>query len=310
MISFFPLFLSAGIATALVTGMTIAASSISNIYIIAFLFIATMGTVGGLQKGWHSRAANYKGAFRLIFINIFSGSLPMLLVGLWLGSDTPAGLGFILLAIVPVAGGIPAYATALGIPAERITLFALISDVIAMFLAPAFLGVQTGDIEAQGFLGVTLFFGLILPSITGILLARKIMQVPLKLRRAIIIGSLILVMFGIGSSIGGLNLNADSLGAPVLLVVIVGLARAPLGALIGALLNGSTKLRTSVSEAMLAGGYRNCALASVAAMAIGEPAAAIPGALGLASEAILMAMMAVRELLNQRRNQIRNQPNF
>ncbi len=285
---------------ALIFGTTIPATSTTFILIITFLFVATLGTVGGLEKGWQSRATNYRGAFRLLFINIVSGSLPMGLVGLWIGTDTPAGLGFLLLAIVPVAGGIPAYATALGIPAERITLFALISYVIALFVTPALLGLVAGKIQSQGPLWLTVVFGLILPSAIGILLARPIMRIPLPVRRAIIIGSLLVVMFGIGSSLGVLDFNIETLGSPLLLVVIIGLARAPLGALIGALLNRSIRLRTSVDEAMLAGGYRNCALAGVAALAIGQPAAAIPGALGLASEALLMAMLAIREIRLQR----------
>ncbi len=285
---------------ALIFGTTIPATSTTFILIITFLFVATLGTVGGLEKGWQSRTTNYRGAFRLLFINIVSGSLPMGLVGLWIGKDTPAGLGFLLLAIVPVAGGIPAYASALGIPAERITLFALISYVIALFVTPALLGLVAGKIQSQGPLWLTVVFGLILPSAIGILLARPIMRIPLPVRRAIIIGSLLVVMFGIGSSLGVLDFNIETLGSPLLLVVIIGLARAPLGALIGALLNRSIRLRTSVDEAMLAGGYRNCALAGVAALAIGQPAAAIPGALGLASEALLMAMLAIREIRVQR----------
>ncbi len=299
MIPRIPLLFSTGIVVALLLGTLVPSNSATLFLILGFLFIATLGTVGGLEKGWQSRAANYRGAIRLLIINVVSGSMPMALVGLWIGMDTPVGLGFLLLAIVPVAGGIPAYASALGVPAERITLFALVSYVIALFVTPALMGVLVGAPQTQGVLWWTLMFGLIIPSVLGIFLARPITKIPIGTRRALILSALLVVMFGIGSSLNGLDFDLDTLGAPVALVVLIGLLRAPLGALIGAFLNRSARLQTSVNEAMLAGGYRNCALAGVAALAIGQPAAAIPGTLGLVSEAILMALLALREVLNR-----------
>lgn len=295
-----PLIFSAGILVALLLGTRVPSNSATLFLILTFLFVATLGTVGGLEKGWQSRATNYRGAIRLLLINVLSGSVPMALIGLWIGTETPAGLGFLILAIVPVAGGIPAYASALGVPAERITLFALISYVIALFVTPVLMGVVVGTRETQGVLWWTLMFGLIIPSVMGIFLARPLTKIPIRTRRTFILCALLVVMFGIGSSLSGLEFNLDTLGAPLALVVLIGLLRAPLGAVIGAFLNRSAMLETSVNEAMLAGGYRNCALAGVAALAIGQPAAAIPGTLGLASEAILMALLALREILNRR----------
>ena len=284
----------------LLLGTRVPSNSATLFLILTFLCIATLGTVGGLEKGWQSRATNCRGAIRLLIINVLSGSVPVALIGLWIGTDTPAGLGFLLLAIVPVAGGIPAYASALGIPAERITLFALISYVIALFVTPVLMGVVVGTREMQGVLWLTVMFGLIIPSVLGIFLARTITKIPIRIRRTFILIALLVVMFGIGSSLSGLDFDLDTLGAPLAIVVLIGLLRAPLGALIGAFLNRSAKLKTSVNEAMLAGGYRNCALAGVAALAIGQPAAAIPGALGMVSEAIVMALIALREILNRR----------
>jgi len=295
-----PLLFSAGIVVALLLGTIVPSNSATLFVVLAFLFIATLGTVGGLEKGWQSRAANYRGAVNLLIVNVLAGSAPMALIGLWIGADTPAGLGFLILAIVPVAGGIPAYASALGIPAERITLFALIAYVIALFATPALMGIVTGKTQTQGFLWLTLIIGLIVPSVMGLLLSRTITRIPIGTRRTLILGALLVVMFGIGSSLNGLDFNVNTLGAPFALVIVIGLLRAPFCALLGALLNRSSMLRTSTNEAMLAGGYRNCALAGVAALSIGQPAAAIPGTLGLVSEAILMAMLAIRELVNRR----------
>ena len=140
-----PLFLSVGIVAALLIGTVIPPSQETLHLVIAFLFIATLGTVGGLEKGWQARASNYRGAVSLLVINIIAGSLPMLIVGLWIGPNTSAGLGFIFLAIVPVAGGIPAYTAALGVPAERITLFALMSYVMALVATPILMGIVTGE---------------------------------------------------------------------------------------------------------------------------------------------------------------------
>lgn len=291
-----PLLLSAGIISALLLGTAIPPSQATLYLVIAFLFVATLGTVGGLEKGWQARASNYRGALSLLMINIIAGSLPMLIIGLWIGPSTSAGLGFIFLAIVPVAGGIPAYTAALGVPAERITLFALISYVIALVATPLLMGIVTGETLSQGSLWITLSVGLILPSIFGIIFARPIARIPVTLRQVIILGSLLAVMLGIGSSLSFLEFNISALGAPLLVVIVLGLIRAPMCAFFGLLLNQVPSLRTTSKEAMLAGGYRNGALAGVAALAIGNPAAALPGVLGFVSEAILVALLAFRAM--------------
>ena len=291
-----PLFLSAGIVIALLLGTAIPPNQATFDFVIALLFIATLGTVGGLEKGWHARASNYRGALSLLVINIIAGSLPMLIVGLWLGPNTSAGLGFIFLAIVPVAGGIPAYTAALGVPAERITLFALISYVIALVATPLLMGIATGETLSQGSLWITLSIGLILPSIFGIVFARPIARIPVTLRKVIILGSLLAVMLGIGSSLSFLDFNTSTLGAPLLVVLLFGLIRSPMCAFFGLLLNHVPGLRTSSKEAMLAGGYKNGALAGVTALAIGNPAAALPGVIGFVSEAILVALLAFRAM--------------
>ena len=291
-----PLVLSVGILIALLLGTAIPPNQATLYFVVAFLFFATLGTVGGLEKGWHTRASNYRGALSLLVINIIAGSLPMLFVGLWIGPNTSAGLGFILLSIVPVAAGIPAYTAALGVPAERITLFALISYVIALVATPIFMGIATGETLSQGSLWITLFVGLILPSIFGIVLARPIARIPVTLRQVIIFGSLLAGMLGIGSSLSFRDLNISALGVPLMVVILLGLIRAPMCAFFGLLLNRVPSLRTSPREAMLAGGYKNGTLAGVAAIAIGNPAAALPGVLGFVSEAILVALLAFRAM--------------
>jgi hypothetical protein len=289
-----PLVFSAGIFFALVIGTLIPSTPGTLFVVTAFLFLATLGTVGGLEYGWQLRAKNYQGALRLLLINLLAGSVPMAIVGILLGPSTPAGLGFLLLAIVPVAAGVPAYANALGVPAERITLFALMSYLLGLIVTPILMAVIAGRSESQSALWFTVAFGLVLPSVLGILLARPISSIRIGLRRTVILSSLLLVMAGVGSALGSLRISFDSLGAPLGLIVLIGLARAPLGALIARGLNHVRRLQTSASEAMLSGGYRNCAFACVAALALGVPEAAIPGALGLASEAILMATLAFR----------------
>jgi hypothetical protein len=289
-----PLLFSAGIVLAILIGTVIPSSSGTLLIVTAFLFVATLGTVGGLERGWQYRGRNYHGALRLLVINVLAGSVPMAAVGIWLGPATPVGTGFLLLSIVPVAAGIPAYANALGIPAERITLFALMSYLLGLIVTPILMVVIAGRSESQSALWLTVTFGLIVPSVLGILFARQIASTPIGPRRLVIFTSLLLVMMGIGSALGGLRINVDSMGAPLGLIIFLGLARAPVGALIARGLNRVRQLKTSDGEAMLSGGYRNCAFACVAALALGIPEAAIPGALGLASEAILMALLAFR----------------
>jgi predicted Na+-dependent transporter len=290
-----PLIFSASIVVALLLGyFLVPTTSMTFPLILVFFFIATFLTVGGLERGWQTQSRNYVAALRLLAINIIAGSLPMAVVGLWLGADTPAGLGFLLLAIVPVAGGIPAYAAALGIRAERITLFALMSYVIAIFLTPLLLGVLSGESASTSTLWISVGVGFIAPSVLGVVLSRTITVVAPAVRRRVILVSLLIVMLGIGQSLSDVQFNVESLGAPLLVVVFIGLARAPLGALIAIGLHQVPVTRTSTREAMLAGGYRNCALAAVIAISMGVPEAAIPGALGLMSEAIVMALLAIR----------------
>jgi hypothetical protein len=290
-----PLLLSVGIFVTLLFGFFLVPQTSATFpLILFFFFIATFGTVSGLERGWQTQSRNYVAALRLLAVNILAGSLPMVAVGLWLGADTPAGMGFLFLAVVPVAGGIPAYAFALGIPAERITLFALISYVLALFLTPMFLGFISGESASQQALWVTVGFGFILPSVLGIALARRVSVVKPMILRRIVILSLLAVMLGIGTSLGDVHIDLETLGAPLLLVVAIGLARAPVSALIALILNQFPLTHTSAREAMLAGGYRNGALAAVVAISIGMPEAAIPAALGLASEGILMALLAIR----------------
>jgi len=281
-----PLVLSALIPVSLVLGF-ISPLSLPSMAIVIGIGIATLITVGGLSQGWHSDTGNYASASRLFFVNILAGSVPLVGIGLIFGSDTPIGLGFLILAAMPVAAGIPAYAATLGVRADRITLFTLISYAVALLLTPIATSLLLGDSGSRSALTATIVLGLIVPTILGLILARPIARVPISGRRSVTIASLLIAIFGVGTQLGDGFSSAPS-ASVTLLVVTLAILRAPLSAGLAVLLNKIRWLRTEANEAALAGGYRNCALAAIIALAAGIPEAAIPGALGLASEALLL----------------------
>lgn len=285
--------LSLGIVLALIVGGGTQTHLVGLPVITVCLFIATGITVGGLEKDWHSSRGNYAMALRLLITNLVAGSLAMVVVGLVLGPTTPAGTGFLLLAVVPVAAGIPAYAGALGVPAERLAVFALLSYGVALVVTPFLLALILGSTATWGPLVLTIIGGLLAPSILGVVLSRPIQRVASRYRRIVVIAALLLAMVGIGSVLNPSELLAVDLGAPVFVVVILGLIRAPLGGLLGAVLNRIWSHPPTTVESALAGGYKNGALAGAVAIAAGMPAAAVPPALGLVSEAALLGLISL-----------------
>ncbi len=280
--------LSLGILVALAAGALLPLDFVTPPVVAACVGVATLLTVGGLDANWHRERASYQVAGRLFAINLVAGSLPMALVGFMLGAHTPAGAGFLALAVVPVAAGIPAYAGALGVPAARLALFALLSYVVALVVTPILLGLVLGSASNWRQLAFTVVFGLILPSIAGVLGRSVITRAPARPRRAVVITALLVAMSGLGGTLSPSSITSVELGAPLVLVVAIALLRAPVGGLLGALANGRSSMATGV-EAAMAGGYKNGALAGAAALSAGVPGAALPGALGLVSEAVLLA---------------------
>ena len=193
--------LSLGIVLALVIGAVSGIQIVGLSVITACLCVATFFTIGGLEGNWHTNGRNYRTAFRLLEINLVAGSLPMAIVGLVLGAGTPAGMGFLALAVVPVAAGIPAYANALGVPAERMSLFALTSYVGALFVTPLLLGLVFGTGSTWKPLLLTVFVGLVIPSLLGILLSLRVHRIPVRVRRSLVISALLLAMVGLGGAL-------------------------------------------------------------------------------------------------------------
>lgn len=285
--------MSAGIVLALILG-AVSGPHIIGLPAIAFcLGVATFLTIGGLERNWHTNMRNYRIALRLVAINLVAGSLLMVVVGLAIGAETPAGMGFLALAVVPVAAGIPAYSNALGIPAERMSLFALMSYVAALAVTPLLLGLIFENGSAWKPLLLTMLLGLIAPCGIGILMSGWVRRIPVRARRTVVISALLVAMAGLGGVLEPSGLTSAELGAPLLLVIGLSLLRAPIGGLIGLLLNGKSPIAPTFAEAALAGGFKNCALAGASAIAAGIPAAAVPGALGIVSEAALLGIVGL-----------------
>jgi hypothetical protein len=284
---------SAGIVVALLIGGWSHTKLIGLPVITLCLFVATLLTIGSLERKWHSSRSNYAMAFRLLIINLIAGSLLMAAVGLLLGPTTPAGMGFLLLAAVPVAAGIPAYAGALGVPAERLSVFALMSYAIALLVTPLLLAVILGSTATWAPLLLTVIGGLLAPIILGVLLSGPIGRIPPRPRRIVVVAALLLAMVGLGNVLNPADLSSMDLGAPVLVVLLLALLRAPIGGLVGVALNRVTRQAPTNVEASLAGGYKNGALAGAVAIAAGVPAAAVPPAVGLVSEALLLGLVSL-----------------
>lgn len=282
-----PLVLSLLIPVVLVLGF-LAPFEMPALIVVLGIGLATFITVAGLSQGWQGRINNYTAAGRLFVVNVVAGSIPLVLVAMVLGLSNPLGLGFMILALMPVAAGLPAYAATLGMRAERITLFTLASYAIALVVTPFAVSALLGDNASRPAITTTILLGLILPTILGVVVAKPVARISSSVRRAVTVGSLLVAIFGVGSQIGLDVSLAAVTNVSVVLVVVAALLRAPLTAALGAVLNSVPQLSTNVREAALAGGYKNCALAAVIALAAGIPEAAIPGALGLASEALLL----------------------
>lgn len=285
--------LSLAVVLALFVGAATRVSIVGLVAIAACLCVATFVTIGGLEVNWHRSPGNYRTAVTLLMINILAGSIPVAIVGLCIGKSTPAGMGFLALAVVPVAAGIPAYAGALGVPAERMSLFALVSYVGALAVTPLFLGLVLGGGSTWMPLVLTVLVGLVLPSVGGIVTARHVKRVPVRARRSIVITALLTAMFGLGGALHNAGVGSAEFGAPIVLVVLLGLLRAPIGGLIGVALGRHLPSAPTSVESALAGGYKNCALAGASAIAAGVPAAAVPSAIGLVSEALLLGVVAL-----------------
>ena len=285
--------MSVGILLALILGAVLGPHTIGLPAIAFCLGVATFLTIGGLERNWHTNKRNYRIALKLLAINLVAGSLLMAVVGLAIGAETPAGMGFLALAVVPVAAGIPAYSNALGIPAERMSLFALISYVAALVVTPVLLGLIFENGSAWKPLLLTMFLGLIAPCGIGILMSGWVRRIPVRVRRTVVISALLVAMAGLGGVLDPSGLISADLGAPLLLIIGLALLRAPIGGLIGTLLNRKSPIAPTFAEAALAGGFKNCALAGASAIAAGIPAAAVPGALGIVSEAALLGIVGL-----------------
>lgn len=288
-----PIFLAVGFMSPL---------PIPSVVVIGGIGVATFLTVVGLSQGWHSRMSNYASASQLLVVNIVAGSVPLVLVGMLLGISSPMGLGFMILASMPVAAGLPAYATTLGVRAERITLFTLMSYGIALLGTPIAVSVLLDESVTRTAITSTIIFGLIVPTILGISLAKPMIQISPRSRKGVTIAVLLLSIFGVGTQIGADFVSGISTHTAVV-VVAIALLRAPFTAALGVGLSKLSNMRIDPLEAALAGGYRNCALAAVIAIAAGLPEAAIPGAIGLASEALLL--LSLTALSRQQRSRRR-----
>lgn len=166
-----PVFLGLGV---------IAPFAVPSTVVVIGVGVATFLTVAGLSQGWHSRMSNYTSAGRLFIVNLLAGSVPLVLIALLLGASSPTGLGFMILAFMPVAAGLPAYAATLGVRAERITLFTLMCYAVALVVTPIAISLLLGDSSTGPAITATIVFALVMPTVVGIVLTRPVTRIPSK----------------------------------------------------------------------------------------------------------------------------------
>jgi len=278
--------------TALLLGTTIGGRIVSHQVMVGCLFVQTFLAVSSLSKGWHRGKRNYLLAGKLFIINILAGSCIMFLFALMFGLKTPEGQGFAILAAVPVAAGLPVYAAVVGLNPSRIHIMCIISYVSSLIITPIILHELLLGNWIKSQMTLSLGFGLVLPTSLALLFTKITKRIPQKFSHWLMLTCVFIIILNVGGSLELLTRNSIRLNLSLLLLIGASLARAPLCGLIGMTLSKFGPLRTRPVEAALAGGYKNAALAATIGLVVGGPKAAIPGALGLISESILLILLA------------------
>lgn len=278
--------------TALLMGRTLGHRIVSHQLMVGCLFVQTFLAVSSLSKGWHRGRQNYLLAGKLYIINVLAGSCIMFLFALMFGLKTPEGQGFTILAAVPVAAGLPVYAAVVGLDPRRIHIMCIISYVSSLIITPIILHELLRAHRIQSQITLSLGFGLLLPTSLALLFTKLTKRIPQKFSHWMMLTCVFIIILSVGGSLELLSRNSIRLNLALLLLIGASLVRAPLCGLIGLALSKFGPLRTRPIEAALAGGYKNAALAATLGLVVGGPRAAIPGALGLLSESILLILLA------------------
>lgn len=288
--------LSAAIAAVLLGGQFVPEIPTRPEWIAALLGVATLMSLSGMRRGWHRQGSNHGSALWLLAVNVLAGSLPLVAAAAFFGFTSPAGIGLMAVAAMPVAAGLPAYASSVGLRMERLILFCIYSYAIAVPLTPLVL-VSVVDAGGSGRrLGLTLVLSLLLPTVAALAFGGPLTRIPHAVRRSISITCLLTAMLGISVSVDLASAVASDTRTVVIAAVAVALLRSPACGVIAAGLTrlvGRARDAGERREVVLAGAYKNCAVAASVALAAGVPAAAMVPLLGIFSETFVLSWAAI-----------------
>jgi predicted Na+-dependent transporter len=261
------------------------------------IFAQTVVAVGGLKPDWITDPTRRIDAMRLLLVHHAVATVPYIAIWLLLPDDlrhSGIAVGLLWLALVPTAGGLPAYATAARVSPNILTAFALLAYASGLLITPLLALALFGGGADIGRLMVSMLVGLIAPASLGILLGRWIRRLPGAVRTTVVAVSMIATTYVFGGSVQ----TALSAGALPLalcaIALLAGAARVPLSSALG---YAATRRQPRVRAAsLLACGYKNDALAATAAMQVAGPIAVLPALGSLLAE---MALMIVATLLRR-----------
>lgn len=282
------LFLSACLLGGLLVGAVLPLDLPVAALTIPALAVQTLITVGGLPPLRRSGAV--RDGLVLLLVHHATLTVPLVVVALLVGVDTPIGFGIYVMAVAPPAAVTPAYAETAGVDARPVLAFCLTGYATGVLLTPALVGLVVVGAVDPGLIAYTLIGGLVLPTIAGRSLSRVIRRVPEGTRRALVGAALFVVTLGLGGGVVE-GLRPGGLGVTSLLLVVAVVVGRTFGSGALAVLLSSAQRR---DEAPFAGAFKNIALAAAVAAPLAGPVASIPALASFPAEAAYFLYVARR----------------
>jgi predicted Na+-dependent transporter len=281
----------AGLGAGAVLGLEGGARSLA----LPALAFQTFLTVGGIPRA-RDREAVRDGAL-LVVLHYTVATLPMAVVAVAVGLDEPLGFGLFLIAIAPPGALIPAFAARLEVDVRSVLVFCLLAYAVSLVVTPVVLFLVAGTTLGVSSIAVTVGVGLIGPSVLGRLLHDRIDRVSPVLRRRVVNTMVFLICLGLGGEmVDGIRAAGVGLGGIALVLLALTLRTFGSGWLTSLLAP-----RRLATEASLAGGFKNVALAAAVGGVLLGPVAALPGLLAFFVDTAYFVWLARKASARARR---------
>lgn len=271
------------------------AESLSR-FALPALFVQTLVAVGALAEA--NKAPNQaRAASLMLTVHLWALTAPLLLIGLWIGLDTPLGLGTFVLGAVPPAASLPGFAAACGVRVRLVVRYCVIAYFASLFVTPMLLLGFIGDAGNIGAIAITLLVGLLLPATLGGLFRQWLVRLPRKFSLTLVAISVLVLSVGLGPHLrSALSVAADD-RETLLIALLLATGRLAVGVIAG-LVSWRSGLGV---EVLMAAGYKNSVLAAVIAFGVAGEVAALPGLLSLFSEAALLGVASRMSVVQRRK---------